>query len=801
MLALADNFVRYTNKNIFLTGKAGTGKTTFLKNLKINSPKRMIVVAPTGVAAINAGGLTIHSFFQLPFGPQIPNTPNYGGYNKFQQISQEKRNIIRSLDLLVIDEISMVRADLLDGIDAVLRRIRRNHLPFGGVQLLMIGDLQQLAPVAKNDEWELLREHYESVYFFSALALKKSDYICVELKHIYRQSDDKFIGILNEIRNNALTQKSIEILNSRFNPDFNPKDEEGYMTLCTHNAQAAAINQKKLDQLPEKSRFFDANITGDFPEHMYPTDQKLELKLGAQIMFIKNDLSGEKQFYNGKIGRLIKIIDDSLVVNCQGDADEILVPRHVWHNTKYEIHPESKEIEEKNIGTFSQFPIKAAWAITIHKSQGLTFEKAIIDSASAFAHGQVYVALSRCKSLEGLVLKSKINPNAVFSDSIIGSYNKFLDENQPDENRFRAEKKLFQQNLILNLFDFKNLKFNIQGLNRRIQENFANAKSIAESLNHAIALIDGNMLGVGQKFQGQVISLFAETESLEESKYLLERISKACGYFLPLLSEVSQAVNDFKFDSDNKVLKKLIKQNIEQIQGELLMKKACLNHCISGFNLAEFLSLKSKSLLETDGSTKSSKNTKNINALLYENLMTWRDAMAKEKNMQTWQILPLRTAREIANQLPKTKQSLKEIKGLGPKTFKLNGDAIFEIIQDYLNRNKNAKSVSESTKLKKGATYQISYELYKSGKNVSQIAEERKLVETTIYGHIAHLIAEGKIDVLDFIDAKTLAEISELIKKNPDKNLSELRSISGAAYEFAELKMIQGFLSKEEMKS
>jgi len=398
-LQLADNFVRHTGCNIFLTGKAGTGKTTFLRNLHRNTAKRMIITAPTGVAAINAGGVTLHSFFQLPFGPFVPGSEAYeSGKQRQFRFSREKKQIIKSLDLLVIDEISMVRADLLDAVDAVLRRHRRNNLPFGGVQLLMIGDLHQLSPVVKRDEWQLLKQYYRSVYFFSSNALDNTELVTIRLKHIYRQSDPYFINLLNRVRDNRLDASTAADLNRRYIPGFEPDEDLGYITLTTHNRNADSINQTRLSALTGRKYSFRAEISGDFPEYIYPTPADLLLKEGAQVMFVRNDSSAEKLYYNGKIGKISAISNENISVVCPGSPKEIVVEPVTWENIKYTVNKETGEIQEEITGEFRQYPLKLAWAITIHKSQGLTFDRAIIDARAAFAHGQVYVALSRCKS-------------------------------------------------------------------------------------------------------------------------------------------------------------------------------------------------------------------------------------------------------------------------------------------------------------------------------------------------------------------------------------------------------------------
>src|SRR5690606_35722140 len=445
-------FVNNTNRSVFLTGKAGTGKTTFLHRLKTDSLKRLVIVAPTGVAAINAKGVTIHSFFQMPFGPILPNTDLNNSSRFNRKFSKTKINIIKSMDLLVIDEISMVRSDLLDGIDRTLRRFRNRNKVFGGVQVLMIGDLQQLSPVIKENEWELLKHIYSNGFFFSSRAYQECDAVTIELKHIYRQENPKFIEILNEVRNNGLSETSAKELNKRYIPNFIPEPNAGYISLTTHNNKAEATNKIELDKLKTKAFTYKAKVEGKFPEFSFPNEEKLVLKVGAQVMFIKNDSSPEKRYFNGKIGKVTMLDKDEVVVRCPDDDFDIITTSEVWENINYTINTETKAITENKIGTFSQIPLRLAWAITIHKTQGLTFERAIIDAEGAFAHGQTYVALSRCKSLEGLVLKSKINSSQIISDSHVLSFNKNAEANEPNTAVLQTSQKTFQLDLISDVF-------------------------------------------------------------------------------------------------------------------------------------------------------------------------------------------------------------------------------------------------------------------------------------------------------------------------------------------------------------
>ena len=428
-LQLAWQFIENTGTHLFLTGKAGTGKTTFLKRLREHTPKRMVVLAPTGIAAINAGGVTIHSFFQISFAPFVPETTFNSAQIQYRY-SQEKRNIIRSMDLLVIDEISMVRADLLDAVDATLRRYRNREKPFGGVQLLMIGDLQQLAPVVRDSEWSLLRNYYETPYFFASRALRETTYMTIELEKVYRQNDTFFLSLLNKIRENKADDEVLNELNQRYQQGFQPPKEEGYIRLTTHNNQAQQVNDRELASLPGKPYHFRAEVTGTFPEYTYPADEILTIKEGAQIMFLKNDVSLEKRYYNGMIGEVVAVNDSEIYVKEKGSEEDFLLLPEEWGNYKYVLNEETKEITEVIEGTFRQYPIRLAWAITIHKSQGLTFERAIIDARNSFAHGQTYVALSRCKTLEGLVLESPLRKEAIISDSVVDNFTKEVERNK-----------------------------------------------------------------------------------------------------------------------------------------------------------------------------------------------------------------------------------------------------------------------------------------------------------------------------------------------------------------------------------
>ena len=444
------DFVEHTGRSIFLTGKAGTGKTTFLKTVVEQSKKRSIVVAPTGVAAINAGGVTIHSFFQLPFTPFVPNARIKSKFD----FGKEKRRIIASLDLLIIDEISMVRSDLLDAIDSVLRRFRDRYKPFGGVQLLMIGDLQQLTPVVTAEDEAMLKPYYDTPYFFGSKALQQIEYVTIQLEKVYRQEDDTFIDVLNHIREAHPTAEDLTLLNNRYKPAFIPKSGEGYIRLTTHNHLADSYNEHELMKLPGRSHTFQAKIEGNFPEYSYPTSEQLTLKLGAQVMFVKNDPTGEHRYFNGRIGEIVEITDTRVCVLCPDDSEAIEVEPLEWENAQYQLNPETRVIETKVQGKFRQLPLRLAWAITIHKSQGLTFDHAIIDANLSFAPGQVYVALSRCRTLDGIVLSAPIEARAIISDERVENYIGHQEEEaQKSIRQLPQLKEEYYRQLLLELFD------------------------------------------------------------------------------------------------------------------------------------------------------------------------------------------------------------------------------------------------------------------------------------------------------------------------------------------------------------
>jgi len=587
---LAWQIIETTNTNLFLTGKAGTGKTTFLRDLKRNSSKRMVVVAPTGIAAINAEGVTMHSFFQLPFAPYLPDSKfcQQGGQYRF---GKEKLKIMRAIDLLVIDEISMVRADMLDAVDDVLRRNRRNGLPFGGVQLVMIGDLGQLSPVAKDEEWRVLGRYYATPYFFSSRALSQSDYAVVEFTHVYRQSDSVFLSLLNSVRDNTADASVLAKLNSRYIPDFKPSSAAGYIRLTTHNAQAARVNSEELAKLPGRAYTFDARIEGKFPDYMFPTDNRLVLKSGAQVMFVKNDSSPEKRYYNGMIGTVDEIDETGLTVVAKDTGEIIVVEPEEWTNSRYVVDEDNKEITEEVEGTFRQMPVKAAWAITIHKSQGLTFEHAIIDASSSFAHGQTYVALSRCKSLEGMVLSAPLPPSAIIRDSAIDDYARDARTHIPDGEGLRRMQRSFFLVVVGELFDFSSIAGCFFTMMRIISEHLVRSyPKLSMEYKARNAMLSSKVSDVAAKFRMQYEHLAASTPSPDTDELLQERIVKAAAYFKRELSDVEAFVKRATVKTDNKEIARRLDDTWSVLMTDLSQKLLLLDYVRQhGFTVSGYL--------------------------------------------------------------------------------------------------------------------------------------------------------------------------------------------------------------------
>ena len=733
-LDFVEDLVLYTDSHIFLTGKAGTGKTTFLKNLQRKTYKRMVVVAPTGVAAINAGGQTIHSFFQLPFGPQIPEDAQKSILkedktgasakalaSQYQKLNKTKLNIMRSLDLLVIDEISMVRADVLDAIDAVLRRARRSPKPFGGVQLLMIGDVHQLAPVAKQEEWEILSPFYQSVYFFGSHVLQHTPYLCVELDHIYRQHDEDFITLLNKVRDNRMDAECLRLLNSRYLPRFTPDDNEGYITLTTHNYQADEINESKLAALPSKSVFFEAKVDGTFPENTYPTKESLELKVGAQVMFVKND--PEKAFFNGKLGRIVNINEREGSVEVQSGNECITVSKLQWQNMEYTLNPDNQNIEEKEIGSFSQIPLRLAWAVTIHKSQGLTFDKLIVDAGQAFAHGQVYVALSRCTSLEGLVLKTRIPSTALVNDFSVNQFVEHIPELEPTQEKVDQLRHQYELDTMLELIDFYGLYKGFGKVMKILYDNgtLFEAEMIHDLSQRRTKLLE-KLCGVGSKFEGQLHRLHEQAPCCEQNPALQERLSKGAAYFKEQLDDITNGIFEMNFKTGNKAVNKQFSDAWQQFLEELRVKQRCLEVCSKSFAIMDYQRAKAVALLGEDSFAEPEK--------------------------------------------PKKKSKKAEKKRKEPKEPKMS-------------------------------TYEVTKKMIDDGFTPEEIAKERGLHVSTIYGHIARFIEMDEYDASQFLSEEHYDTIRDYFDSTGDPSLGAAKDVLGDDYDFGEIRMVLTELKRD----
>ena len=597
-LRTAWDFVESTGRSIFLTGKAGTGKTTFLKTIMEHSRKRPIVVAPTGVAAINAGGVTIHSFFQLPFSPYVPGAKVESKFD----FGKEKRKIIASSDLLIIDEISMVRADLLDAIDAVLRRFREHGQPFGGMQLLMIGDLAQLTPVVTPEDERMLKPYYDTPYFFGSMALQKIDYVTIQLTHVYRQQDESFIALLNEIREGHPSPEALAKLNSRsLTPGPSPKGEgSGYIRLTTHNNLANFYNESELKKLPGRSYQYHAEVKGTFPEYSYPTAETLVLKEGAQVMFVKNDPSGEHNYYNGRIGRVMEASEKRLTVYCEGDAEAIEVEPLEWENTRYTLNEQTREIESEVQGTFKQLPLRLAWAITIHKSQGLTFDRAIIDANQSFAPGQVYVALSRCRTLEGLVLASPLDARAVINDERVDSY--------IAQQEYQAERSIqqlpvlkqeYERYLLMQLFDFRAILNLEESMVRIFAEFFYHSHASLKQLHdQTLQDLRQRVLEVAAKWQQKIQMM--SIESLRDADFL-DRVRRSAEYFADQLRDILTKPLEFsaKVETNNKQASHRLNNALPDLKQAWLARRYLLVKIAEkGYTVDNYLHEKQMSMLD-----------------------------------------------------------------------------------------------------------------------------------------------------------------------------------------------------------
>lgn len=790
-MQLAKKLIETTNENVFLTGNAGTGKTTFLNLLRTQTAKRMVVLAPTGVAAINAKGQTIHSFFQLPFTPFLPEYKKEKG-----QIKKDKINIFRTIDLLVIDEISMVRADLLDAIDDRLREYRKQkYSPFGGVQCLFIGDLQQLPPVVRDEDWALMQKHYSTPFFFSSKALQESSYVTIELKKIYRQADEKFISILNEVRNNHLSMESLNELNKHYLPEYEPK--EGEIFLTTHNKIADAFNEKKLNELEEESNIYNAIIKDRFPESMYPVDESLELKIGAQVMFTRNNR--EANYYNGKIGTIIDLSEHKITIKCKEDAFPIVAERETWENTEIKIDKESKDQYEEVVGSFSQFPLRLAWAITIHKSQGLTFDRAIIDAIASFSHGQVYVALSRCKSLDGMVLKSPIKLESIITDLNVTRYMQYEGERAANiEEALPQLQKRYMIVLLNEMFDFTDIHqifgrvFNMAQTGNPLHNLMP---KLCDLVSAEYKSLTSEIVDVANKFRNQYTALVDAASNIYTDEHLQQRIKAAVGYFLGKLADIDIDIYNEDIELDNRSVEDAYNAQTAEFVKLVRIKTALLSAFKEQpFTTTSFLEARAKATLDIEMGklerTKADMTVAGVDPVLQHRLTIWRSDKADGGPLAY--VMNMKTLQEIAARLPKSTEDMKTIPGLGTKRITKYGDEIVKIVRQFIADKRDdkltdeekelmTKASSKKTKSSKSSkssepdTYQKTLILFKEGKSIQEIVDERALSLGTIENHLTKLVYNCELKAEDVIDESQLNMIDKVLSKKTEISIHDLR--------------------------
>lgn len=764
-LDLASEIIEKTGCSLFLTGKAGTGKTTFLRRLRTSSRKRMVVTAPTGIAAINAGGMTLHSFFQLDFGPFVPGARRDSSGRRQMAFSKEKIRIIRGLDLLVIDEISMVRSDMLDAVDDVLRRFRDRTLPFGGVQLLLIGDLQQLPPVVVEPERRILEANYRSPYFFDSHALEKLDYITVELQKVYRQNDSRFLDILNAVRDNRADRSTLDALNSRHIPGFSPRDSEGYVRLTTHNRLADEINRGRLDALPGKTYTFRASVKGNFPESSYPAAENLELKEGAQVMFIKNDTGSDRSFFNGMLGRVTAIDSEGVTVTPADGGDPVAVEPMEWENVKFTVNEETKEITEQLDGVFRQLPLKTAWAMTIHKSQGLTFDKAIIDASASFTHGQTYVALSRCRSLEGLVLDRPLAPAAIITDPTVTQFIESHRTDEIDPVTIESMRHSYIMSLAGGMFNFNPLFSALEGVARLLQENFMKLyPSKVREFTAACAEMRSGLVEVGDRFRGQMRQLDTEASADRPNPRLMQRIKDASNYFLDRLRQLRELVAGLPSEHDNRRVAQKLTDRMDLFENMADIREALLEtFSTEDFDTELYLDIKARGAFKAAQTKKKSRRKEtteqtadNLNPALLDRLTEWRRGKAAEAGMPAYTVCTTKTLLAVSNHLPADSTDLLMMPGIGPATAQKYGDEILGIVAGYKQEHPESERLDAAAAHKKkpraerekkqkperGETRRTSLAMFMAGKEVDEIASERGLKPATIVGH---LLAEADL--------------------------------------------------------
>ena len=745
-------FINQTNRSLFLTGKAGTGKTTLLKEIIKTTHKNTVVVAPTGIAALNAGGVTIHSMFQLPFGGFIPDNsaPQFSDSVKFEtkstlvrhfKMSGLKKAVIRNMELMIIDEVSMLRADLLDAIDFMMQSVRKKKAPFGGVQVLFIGDLLQLPPVIRDEEWSTLRKYYNGKFFFHSHVIQQNPPLYIELSKIFRQSDDTFISILNNLRNNQISNDDIAVLNQYVKPNFDLNNYKGYIILTTHNAKADAINAKALEDLEGKLTTFNPEIVDDFPDKIYPIEYNLHLKVGAQIMFVKNDPSFEKKYFNGKMGIIKSLSSNEILVHFPDENLTIEVEKFEWQNIRYKINETTKEIEEEILGTFVHYPIKLAWAITVHKSQGLTFDKAALDVSQVFVPGQAYVALSRLRALNGLILLSPLQMNGISNDQDVMDYSLNKASEEVLAVSLQQDTKKYLHNYLKTTFDWADL---VQEW-RNHQFSYNEKSEVSEKSKHAVwakkqAESIGEILDPSRKFLSQLDKLFAADKF--DINQIAERIQAAYNYFYATMDRV---VYDILWKMEEVKRAKKAKSYFDEL---VLLEEMQIK--------AVFQLMKAKLLINT------------VSAGL---------EISKE-NLTSNEIKSYRN-----NKISEIQTKFKELNNT--------------IVEDDVDENRYTKKKSSKTATPKKSTTQETYELWLQSNSINEIAAIRKLTPQTIYGHFSKLIEAGQVQLKDIMPEDKIEALTLIFKGFKGESLNELMEAHGDKFTWNDMRLYKAAIGKQ----
>lgn len=810
---LASDFTDQTNKSIFITGKAGTGKTTFLHRLQKETTKQMAIVAPTGVAAINAGGVTIHSFFQLPFAPFMPTPESEAGLISKLKMNSARRKVIRELELLVIDEVSMVRADVLDAIDTVLRYVRhRRYEPFGGVQMVFIGDMYQLSPVARGEEWNLLSTYYRGIYFFNSKVYERQKPVYIEFDKIFRQSDGNFIELLNQVRNDSLTDKGMALLQSRYVPNFRPAADDFHITLTTHNAIADKINTDELAKIKKKPKSFKATVKGQFFESAFPSDELLELKEGARVMFVKNDTEQPRRFYNGKIGTVSMIDDTEDVIFIKPDdpdEDVIAVTKMSWENVVYTTNEETLQIEEEVVGVFTQYPLRLAWAITIHKSQGLTFDKAIIDAGSSFAPGQVYVALSRCRTLEGITLLSPISRHKINNDPQVVEFSSQVSNEKVVQQQLNSAQQEYRYELILNLFNFDPVLHTSKLWHRDILEI---ESSFNEETLSFIRLIISQLTeieDISSKFLNQLKTIFSKSP-LDEA-FLKERIAAAAGFFDSKLDVVIETLYESPASTDSRANAKTYDDRLNEIYSFVSQKRYIINGIVNNSSIDRYYDLRksfklNKFNITSHARATSGRKLKSDHPELLSQLIQTRNKLAEKENTPIYIVANTESLVEMSNYMPHNEERMLRISGIGKRRFERFGTEFLEVINSYISlhsieisdelppdRKEKKKSKPKTTK---GSSAKETLRLYNEDKSIAEIAKERQLVESTITSHLAQFVKSGEVDILKFVSLEQLDKAAGMISKKKD-NVSNYAALRDH-YSIVELNFLMAYFRKED---